>query len=119
MNLNLNIQMLEKKDATVMHLKGDLDNFNATKLRNSLKELIDKKGTRKIILNMEQISFLDSVGLGAIALSGKALKEQNECLRLVCNNPQLLKLLDSSGLAHQKHGIKVFSTLVEAESSSN
>ena len=90
---------LEKKDGqTKLSLAGELDSFNRDELANELNALITQPNRDPIILDLDKLSFIDSNGLGLIAISSKKLKEQGRQMQLQNTPPYIEKLLQSSGL---------------------
>ena len=92
------IQTRSADDATVLALIGRLTIGDAV---SSLQETFGKRvaaGDRNIILDMRQLDYVDSSGLGAIVTSLTAVRNQGGTLRLA-NVPQRIQnLLDVSSL---------------------
>ncbi|MFA5879159.1 MAG: STAS domain-containing protein [Candidatus Margulisiibacteriota bacterium] len=115
MDLNLKIDVKHKKDIVIISPKGELDDYNAPKLNDLFMKLINEDNKRKFVVNLEETSYVDSVGLGTIVLASKKLASLDGMLSLVCAKPQIIKLLDSSGVMSMiKRNISLFNTLNEA-----
>jgi anti-anti-sigma factor len=81
----MQITQREFKQAVVLDLKGDLTYDN----RGVFKDAVERVKTthcRHLIINMEQVQFLDSSGLGLMALMSQNLKLSH--MRLSVVNPQ-------------------------------
>ncbi len=81
----MEITLRETKQATVLALKGDLTYDH----RASFKAAVERvRGTacRHLILDLEQVQFLDSSGLGLLALLAQSLKLNK--IRLSAIRPQ-------------------------------
>jgi len=79
------IKERETQGVPVLILSGKLDMF----ARNAFKEAIAKfreAHTKRVILDMKGVSFIDSEGLGGLALAVKAFQEFKGGLIVV--NPQ-------------------------------
>lgn len=96
--MHLKSTFIVKEDVLIVRLKGDLDHHGAEQLRDKWKEEMYNNAIRHVILNLEDISFMDSSGLGVV------LGRYKEVLQLggemiVCSlNPSIERLFDMSGL---------------------
>ncbi len=64
--MSLQVETRANGDVTVIDCKGDIRLGEGTTLfRNTLRELL-KAGSRKIILNLAQVNYLDSTGIGEL-----------------------------------------------------
>ncbi|MFD2762286.1 anti-sigma F factor antagonist [Lentibacillus juripiscarius] len=55
-----------KQDVLIVRLSGELDHHESEALRNEWKEMMYDNGIRHVILNLEDVSFMDSSGLGVV-----------------------------------------------------
>jgi anti-sigma B factor antagonist len=55
----------ERDNATVVHLGGELDLYNADVIRSALSDAIES-GTRRIVVDMSDVEFVDSTALGVL-----------------------------------------------------
>lgn len=87
-----------KKDVLIVRLAGELDHHEADILRDEWQEKMYNSGIKHVIVNLADISFMDSSGLGVI------LGRYKEVLQLggemiVCHiTPAIKRLFDMSGL---------------------
>lgn len=82
---------------TVLAVHGEIDTYSAPQLRHSLSEQI-VEGRRQIVIDMTQVSFLDSAGLGVLIGALRRLRSLGGDLTLAgCARPTL-KLLRITGL---------------------
>jgi anti-sigma B factor antagonist len=81
----------------VLDIVGEVDLYTAPALRDRIASLIDG-GVRKLVVNLEQVGFLDSSGLGVLIGALRRLKERDGDLALVCNEGSTLKVLTVTGL---------------------
>jgi anti-anti-sigma factor len=94
-----------KNNCQIIRLTGLLDAFSEPTVRKVLGDLIDKliaiaqeqKGTPPdpVILDLSNIDFIDSSGLGALVQIAKKIKEAGGTLQIVTNTrvTQTLKLV--------------------------
>jgi len=65
----LDIQARESKDVTILDLKGKIIlGAESASLREAVRGLLDD-GKRKILLNLGNVSFIDSAGVGTLVAS--------------------------------------------------
>lgn len=115
--IDLAINVTENQNWQVITLKGELDDYQSTKLTKTFNKLIDESQSVKIILNLDEVSFVDSVGLGTIAIAGKKLLEKTGHLHIVCSQHKIAKMVNMSGIiSATKQTIQIFETLDAAVS---
>lgn len=100
MSIDLSIESSKQNNIDYLELHGELDDFHAPKLMDAVLELDSPK---KLIINLDHTTFIDSVGLGSIAKIGKKIQDIDGQLQLICNKPQLIRLLSASGLIAALH----------------
>jgi len=78
-------------------LGGSLDIASSPSLRAALMEAADREN-HEIIVDLSQLEFLDSTGLGALIGAQKRAAEHNGSVRVVAHEGQILRLLRITGL---------------------
>lgn len=96
MDLKVNNKYL--KDTIIFYLQGELDQHTSTKIRATIEGEWNKKLVKNIILNMDQLSFMDSSGLGVILGRYKQVKNDGGQLVICSINRQVEKIIELSGL---------------------
>lgn len=81
----------------VIEVGGEVDVYTAPKLRESIVNAVDKGHTR-LIVDVEQVDFLDSTGLGVLVGSLKRVRAEGGSLDIVCTHERILKIFDITGL---------------------
>jgi anti-sigma B factor antagonist len=84
-------------DRTVVEVGGEIDVYTAPKLREALIELV-QGGTYNIVVDMEQVEFHDSTGLGVLVGGLKRVRSHDGSMTLVCTQERLLKIFRITGL---------------------
>ncbi|HWG00809.1 MAG TPA: STAS domain-containing protein [Trebonia sp.] len=92
-------------DGAVLRVSGEVDVYTAPQLRDRVVKLVDD-GVRHVIIDLQEVTFLDSTGLGALVGSLKRLREHDGSLKLVTTAgriTQLLRLtqLDKAFVVHE------------------
>lgn len=96
--MSLNIEMMITHDVLCIRLDGELDHHTAEELRELASKAIEEKDIRHIVLNLEQLSFMDSSGLGVILGRYKQIKQLHGEMVVCAVSPAIRRLLDMSGL---------------------
>lgn len=72
---------------------GDLDAFGVASFRRALAQL----GERRVIIDLEEVVFVDSAGLGALIGCIRRAREQGGRVVVACSRPGLVRVLRSTG----------------------
>ena len=84
-------------DCAALRVAGEIDVYSAPQLREHVIKLIDN-GTRHIVVDLRDVEFLDSTGLGALVGSLKRVREQDGSLALVATAGKILTVFRVTGL---------------------
>jgi anti-sigma B factor antagonist len=84
-------------DVPVVAVSGEVDVYSAPALKESLTGLL-QTGDRSVVVDLTDVAFLDSTGLGALVEARAATSEAGGSLPLVCNQERILKLFTITGL---------------------
>ena len=93
--MNLSIRTEVEKDAVVVHVGGDLDVYTAPRLRESLAEAVNNGGL--LVLDLSEVHFIDSTALGVLVNTLQQTQSRDGELRLVIDDPYLLKIFHITG----------------------
>ena len=98
MHVDLTLTTREADGKTIVAVGGEIDVYTAPKLRDKISELV-ATGAYDIVVDMHEVEFLDSTGLGMLVGGLKKVRAHDGSLRLVCNQDRLLKIFRITGLA--------------------
>lgn len=99
--MDLKIEVEEKDGAVLLKLNGEVDVYTAPKLKSRLVDLVDQ-GKFKIIVDLEEVDFMDSSGLGVLVGGLKRVRSHDGSIALICTQENILKIFRITGL------VKVF-----------
>ena len=85
-------------DGTVLRVFGEVDVATAPTLRDPLLALASPNSSYGVV-DMTEVSFIDSTGLSALVSAQKRLRREGVELRLVMTRPNLRKVFDVTGLS--------------------
>ncbi len=95
--VDLDLQTSRQGDAGVLSLRGEIDVYTAPLLRQALVDLIGE-GATNVVVDMSQVDFLDSTGLGVLVEGLKRVKTRGGEFGLVVTQDKILKIFDITGL---------------------
>ncbi|MDY0408361.1 anti-sigma F factor antagonist [Virgibacillus soli] len=87
-----------KKDVLIVRLSGELDHHEAEGLRQQWKDKMYHNPIKHVILNLEDVSFMDSSGLGVILGRYKEVLQLGGELVVCSISPSIKRLFEMSGL---------------------
>ena len=99
----------------VVEVGGEIDVYTAPKLREQLVDLV-ADGKYHLIVDMENVDFLDSTGLGVLVGGLKRVRAHEGSLRLVCTQERILKIFRITGLTKV---FPIYSSVAEAVAASD
>lgn len=110
--MGLNVQMALRKNVLIIRLKGELDQASVTSLKYRVSEVIDKYRIKNLVINMRDVPFMDSSGIGFIIGRYTQLKQRRGKIVICSMNDIVERIFNLSGL---KKICLVASSEVEAE----
>jgi anti-sigma B factor antagonist len=96
--VDLTLTTREADGKTIVAVGGEIDVYTAPKLRDKITELV-AGGAYDLVVDMQEVEFLDSTGLGVLVGGLKKVRAHSGSLQLVCNQDRLLKIFRITGLA--------------------
>lgn len=105
--MELDIQSEHESDQCLLTLQGEVDVYTAPALKERLVDLIES-GCSNVVVDLEQVSFIDSSGLGVLVSALRRARERDGAVRIVCTRENILKIFRITGLD------KVFPVFAEA-----
>lgn len=90
----LQIQVEECEGYTICRPVGELDAYTVGQFREALAELSSRP---KLLIDMSEVPFVDSAGLGALIGGIRRAREMGGDVAVCCNRPTLVRLLHTTG----------------------
>lgn len=95
--MELSLATREVTGHQVVEVRGEVDVYTASMLRQRLLEIIDS-GAERVVVDLRRVDFLDSTGLGVLVGALKRLRMAGGDLSLVCHDEKLLKIFRITAL---------------------
>jgi anti-sigma B factor antagonist len=84
-------------DLGLVELSGEVDLYTAPRFKEDLVGLIES-GVEAIVIDLSQVTFIDSTALGVIIGGVKRLRERDGRLMIVAGSRPVVRILDITGL---------------------
>lgn len=86
-------ERLVEPDITIVELTGKLALGRESQQIESLIEELVKRGSRRVVMDMSGVDYIDSAGVGMVALAAGRLRESGGKLAVVASEGKVLHLL--------------------------
>lgn len=97
--MSLNVGVYVKRDILILRLKGELDDVSVCDLRTRISNYIDSYKINHLVLNLQDLTFLDSSGIGFIIGRYHQLRKRNGDITISNINSRIERIIYISGLA--------------------
>ncbi|CUH94053.1 hypothetical protein P22_0115 [Propionispora sp. 2/2-37] len=87
-----------KQGILIVKIEGELDMHSADQFKRVVDSALDESGANNLLLDLKQVSFIDSSGLGVILGRYKRLSASNGKIVAVHVQPQVANILALSGM---------------------
>ncbi len=96
MNFDIKTEQLGN-DSYVISLAGEVDLYTAPEFKQQLLEVIGQGG-KNVVIDFSNTTFIDSTTLGVLVGGVKRLRPNGGQLSLVCNDRNITKIFEITGL---------------------
>lgn len=94
----MEITFSDSGDVKIVRFDGMIDTVTAADVEAALSQLLSE-GANKILLNFEQLSYINSIGLRVILVVAKQLKRSEGKLRICSLNEPVREVFDITGFS--------------------
>ncbi len=95
----MEIQKRKEGDVTILTLDGRLDLTSASSLKEASKDILEND-SKKMILNLDRVDFINSSGLGALVSILKEVRNSQGSMRLSNLAPYVKEIFDITQLTN-------------------
>ncbi|WP_010631616.1 anti-sigma F factor antagonist [Sporolactobacillus vineae] len=96
--MSLKMDLEVKYGVLCIRLEGELDHHTADQLRTRVNQLMDEEMIQHILLNLGNLSFMDSSGLGVILGRYKQITSLGGEMVVCAISPAVRRLFELSGM---------------------
>lgn len=107
--MRLSTEILD--DNLIITLEGELDHHSSKEIRKKIDSEYYNNNLKNMVLDLGNLNFMDSSGIGLIMGRYKNCKEQYGKLSIVNINPKVERILEMSGLMEIVH---IYTTVEKA-----
>lgn len=97
MSLSINVNFDKEKDIWDVNLDGEIDIYTANTLKEKLSVVSEDK-ISDIKINMQNLEYIDSTGLGILIGILKRLKQKDKDIYIINIKPNVKKIFTITGL---------------------
>jgi len=108
--MELDIRTQRDGSICTVEIEGEVDLYTAPRLKEELVALIEG-GCSHVIVNLENVAFIDSSGLGVLVGALRRARERDGAVHIVCTRESILKIFRITGLDKV---FPIFATVSEA-----
>ena len=94
----MKVEILKENNRTVAKLYGEIDHHTAAAARTKIDRMMILERPLDLVIDFENISFMDSSGIGLILGRYKLMKELGGNLEIFCPQPYIRRVLKLSGI---------------------
>lgn len=94
----MEIEYLKKDKLLVVEIINEIDHHSAEKIRREIDDEITRYMPRKVVLDFNKVSFMDSAGIGMIIGRYKLINMLGGKLEIKNINKSIRKVLEMSGI---------------------
>ena len=94
----MSVKITVNGDVVTAYLDGEIDHHSAGVMRNEIDAAVEKNTPAMLILDLRDVSFMDSSGIGLVMGRYKLLKPYGAELHVTNTSPQIGKVMKLAGL---------------------
>ena len=95
--MDLKLAVQDHGDHATIQVAGEVDLATSPQLQAVLVDLVDR-GFHQLIVDLEQVSFLDCAGIGMLVDARRRVQEHGGSLKLVRPRPSVQRVLALTGM---------------------
>jgi anti-sigma B factor antagonist len=109
-HLEIQVNTRPAGKAQVVDVDGEIDLYTSQVLQKCLLNLMEQ-GQKYLVVDLEDVGYLDSTGLGILMNTSGQLQDQGGSLAIVCTNERVLRIFELIGMLDS---FRVFPSEAEA-----
>lgn len=94
----LTVASEQMKGTVVLAAEGEIDAYTMRALREALEKALEGSGQDSVVVDLAQVSFMDSTGLALMLNAARRLKRRRRGFAIVCPDGPIRRAFHVSGL---------------------
>ena len=86
------------RDVVCLGVSGDVDMASSAALANTIQEALTAPGVKRVLVDLSQVTFLDSMGINTLVQSHQRAVDQDITVQVVNPSTMALRVLDLTGV---------------------
>jgi len=86
-----------REGTLLISVSGELDLHSVGSLQSALDDAIDKTG-EAVVVDLGEVTLVDSIALGALARASRRLRESTGSLAVAASNPDIVRAFEITSL---------------------
>jgi anti-sigma B factor antagonist len=93
----MELKIRKNQEIYIIDIQGELDLYNSYKLKELLMKMLEKK-IERFIINLEEVEYIDSSGIGALIYISSTLKKLSHKLAITNIHGSVKKVIEMTKL---------------------
>ncbi|HOO55655.1 MAG TPA: STAS domain-containing protein [bacterium] len=98
--MDVKMEVKREEDYILFSVTGEIDLYNAKQLKDKVNTTTENAKTQNLILNLLEVDYIDSTGLGILIGIKRRTSENNGKMVLVLVSERISKLFEITGLSN-------------------
>ena len=94
----MHLKLTTQGDTLTARLSGELDQHSAARVREALEAALDDGRVKRLVFDMEKVSFMDSAGIGVILGRYRILSSRGGSMNVINAGRNVERILRMSGV---------------------
>jgi stage II sporulation protein AA (anti-sigma F factor antagonist) len=94
----MDLSVERRGNVLICYVNGELDHHTADQFRDTIDYNLDNNPVKNLVIDMTELTFMDSSGIGALIGRYKKVKGLGGKLAVVNENRQVSKVFEVSGI---------------------
>ena len=93
----MELKIRKNGEVYIIDVNGEMDLYNSYKLKELVMKMLEKN-VKSFIINLEQVDYIDSSGIGALIYICSTIKKMNLKLAIACIHGSVKKVIELTKL---------------------
>lgn len=95
----MELKFKRKNKTLIILIAGEIDHHSSKELRSKTESALEQMGGRNIIFGFQEVTFMDSAGIGVMIGRYKQVQSLGGRIAIVCPNEKIEEMIQLSGLS--------------------